>query len=113
MGSRRKVSIALAAVMLLVGVEARAGGKKTKIDTPVISCGGATQASLNLTVCAGASGLPAGFTIQWMSAAAYAANGGVWLSSEDPAACDASFSGNANLSRYNLAAGECVTVDVG
>jgi hypothetical protein len=113
MRTRRTISIALAVLIFLVGVEARAAGKKTKIDTPTISCGTSTQASINVTICAGANGLPAGFTIQWMTAAAYAANGNAWLSSDDPAACDGSFSGNANLSRYKLAPGACVTVDVG
>src|SRR5512135_3059104 len=113
----RKVSVALAGLLLLVGVEAHAAGRKTKINVPVLSCAGSTQASINLRICApggtGATGLPAGFTIQWMTAADYAANGNAWYSSDDPRACDASFSGNANLSRYNLAPGECVTVDVG
>jgi hypothetical protein len=43
----------------------------------------------------------------------YAANGNQWYLSDDPRLCKASFSGNANLSRYNLAPGECVTVNVG
>jgi hypothetical protein len=93
---------------------------KTKIDTPVISCGSATQASINLQVCAGATGLPAGFSIQWMTAEQFAigldnvegtADDGVWPDSS--LICHASFSGNANLSRYNLAALQCVTVNVG
>ena len=86
---------------------------KTTISTPIITAGGATQTSIEISVCAGASGLPAGFSLQWMTAAALTANGGVWLPSEDPALCKASFSGNANLSRYELAAGECVTVSLG
>jgi hypothetical protein len=87
--------------------------KKTKIDTPTISCAGSTQTAINIQVCAGATGLPAGFTLQWMTAADYAANGNRWLSSDAAPLCDGSFSGNANLSRYNLGPGECVTVDVG
>src|SRR5205809_3983184 len=50
---------------------AKAAGKKTKIDTPTITCGTRTQASIDITVCApsgtGATGLPAGFSIQWMT----------------------------------------------
>jgi hypothetical protein len=94
----------------------QAGGKKTKIDAPTITCATSTEASISLQVCAasgtGATGLPAGFSIQWMTAAAYAANGG-WYTSDDLRLCKASFSGNANLSRYNLTAGECVIVNVG
>jgi hypothetical protein len=93
-------------------------GKKTMMDTPTITCAGSTQTGINLQVCApagtGATGAPAGFSIQWLTAAQLAADGGVWPSSGDPAVlCDASFSGNANLSRYNLLPGQCVTVDVG
>ncbi len=87
---------------------------KTKISTPTDSGAGATQTSIFIQVCAGATGLPAGFSLQWMTQADFDATG--WVSSSDTttgAQCDASFSGNANLSRYNLAAGQCVTVDVG
>jgi hypothetical protein len=90
-----------------------AAPKKTKLDAPAITCSGATQVSIDLQVCAGATGAPAGFSIQWLTAAALAANGGNWLSSDDPGLCKASFSGNANLSRYNLGADECVIVEVG
>jgi hypothetical protein len=83
------------------------------MDTPTISCGTATQASINIQVCAGATGAPADFSIQWMTEADYIANGNAWYLSDDPRLCKASFSGNANLSRYNLGAGECVTVNVG
>jgi len=86
---------------------------KTKVDAPTIQCGTSTQTSINIVVTAGATGAPAGFSIQWMTLAAYEANGNQWLSSDDPALCKASFSGNANLSRYNLNPGESVTVNVG
>lgn len=115
--SRWKIAIGLSALLVLVSGEAFAAKPKTKIDTPIISCVGSTQVGINVQVCApggtGATGLPAGFTLQWMTAAAFAANGNIWPSSDSGLACDASFSGNANLSRYNLAPGECVTVDVG
>jgi hypothetical protein len=90
-----------------------ASARKTTLDKPTITCGTSTQASINITVTAGASGAPAGFSIQWMTAADYAANGNSWYASEDLRLCKASFSGNANLSRYNLAAGQSVTVNIG
>jgi hypothetical protein len=109
--------VVMAASSLLVGSPVSAGPKKTKIDTPIINCGATTAASISITVCApsgtGATGLPAGFSLQWMTCAAFEANGNQWLASDDPGLCKASFSGNANLSRYNLAPGECVTVNVG
>jgi hypothetical protein len=93
------------------------GGTKTKIDTPVISCQLLAEVSITIRVCApsgtGATGLPAGFSLQWMTAADYASNGNQWFLSDDPRLCKASFSGNANLSRYNLLAGQCVNVNVG
>jgi hypothetical protein len=88
-------------------------GKKTKMDVPAISCGAATQTSIEITVTAGATGAPAGFSLQWMTAADYEANGYQWYLSEDTRLCKASFSGNANLSRYNLAANGSATVSVG
>jgi hypothetical protein len=97
---------------------------KTKIDTPLISCNGSTQVSINIKVCApsgtGATGLPAGFTIQWMTAADFALGAdGIPGTGDDntwgttPSYCGGSFSGNASGSRYNLAAGECVSVNIG
>ena len=100
-------------LIVALGAQSAVAGPKPPIATPVISCAGATQTSINIQVCAGATGLPAGFTLQWLKAADYAANGNHWLSDTDPLACSAGFSGEANLSRYNLAPGECVTVNVG
>ena len=91
----------------------KAAAKKTKVDMPTIACDGGTQISINIKVTAGATGTPAGFSLQWMTVDALAALGGVWPSSDDLAICKASFSGNANLSRYNLAAGGTVTVNIG
>ncbi len=101
----------VASVAMLGSGAALAGPPKTKMDKPTISCAGATQASLYVQVCAGATGAPAGFSLQWMKQADLVAAGGVWPSSEEM--CHASFSGNANLSRYNLRARECVMVNVG
>jgi hypothetical protein len=92
---------------------ARSVSRKITADTPTIICASSTEASINVNVCAGTTGAPAGFTLQWMTAADYANNLDTWYSSDDPLACGGSFSGNANLSRYNLGAGECVTVNVG
>ena len=109
---------ALYACMLIplvatLGSQEAVAAPKPPISTPVISCAGATQTSINIQVCAGATGLPAGFTLQWLKAVDYVANGNQWISDSDPLACSAGFSGNANLSRYNLGPGECVTVNVG
>jgi hypothetical protein len=86
---------------------------KNNVSTPTINCNGSTQSSINILVTAGATGAPAGFSLQWMTAADYAANGNQWFDSDDTRLCKASFSGNANLSRYNLGPGESVSVNVG
>ena len=105
--------VVLFAVAALLAAPAFAAGKP-RMDTPTISCAGSTQTSINITVCGGeTTGAPAGFSIQWMTAADFAANGNQWFLSDDPRLCKASFSGNANLSRYNLRPGECVTVNLG
>lgn len=96
-----------------IGLPAFAAPPKSKISTPTLSVFAASQVSIDLQVCAGATGAPAGFSIQWMTQAEYIANGNQWYLSEDPRLCKASFSGNANISRYNLAAGECVVVNIG
>jgi len=111
---------------LMVSPSISAAGKKNKVDMPEISCGSATQASLNIVVCApagsNATGLPAGFSIQWQELTDLNGDGVVtcddaalfvWPSSDDSSLCKASFSGNASGSRYNILPGECVTVNIG
>ena len=93
-----------------------AASPKGKISIPALTCAGSTQTSINLKFTAGSTGAPAGFSIQWMSKAEFAVTG--WpVNSDDPlnpsSFCKASFSGNASLSRYNLAAGESVLVNIG
>jgi hypothetical protein len=105
----------LALLALAAAAPAQAAPKppKTKLDQPVLSCGTSSGASIEVQVCAGASGAPAGFSLQWLTAEAFAANGGVWLDSDDPGLCKASFSGNASGFFYSLAPGQCVTVNIG
>lgn len=104
--------LTMVGAMLLPSLTALAQ-KKLPLAVPTVECTGETQASIYLQVCAGATGAPAGFSLQWMTADDYAANGSAWYLSDDPRLCKASFSGNANISRYNLAAGECVQVNIG
>jgi hypothetical protein len=90
--------------------------KKAALSTPTLACAGATAASINLQVCAGASGAPAGFSVQWMLKADYDQFG--WpANSDDPANptsfCKSSFSGVPACSNYNLAASTCITVNIG
>ena len=131
-GARYAVAIAflgcaaIIAASMFLSAPSSAAGKKTKIDTPIIGCGTSTQVSIGINVCApsgqNATGLPAGFSLQWVTKQAYqlgpdelpdTADDNTWPASDSPGLCKASFSGNANLSRYNLLAGECVLVKVG
>lgn len=112
---RRRMLFAGLALLAAAAVTAPAAAqpKKAKLSTPTLTCAAATQVSIEVQVCAGATGAAGGFSLQWLPAADLAALGGVWPSSDDPALCKGSFSGNANASRYALGAGECVIVEVG
>ena len=93
---------------------AKGATAKSTLDAPSLSCGvGSTEWSIDLTVTAGASGAPAGFSVQWMSEQDLANNGGVWYNSDDPRLCKASFSGNAKDSRYLLGSNQAVTITIG
>jgi hypothetical protein len=112
LGLMARMSFALLAIGCLS--TAYAAPAKTKMDKPLVSCSAAGTDYIDLLICAasgtGATGAPAGVTVQWITAADFAAGGSNW---NNVLACDASFSGNANLSRYNLLPGQCVTVRIG
>lgn len=115
--------IAMASTSLLVSQPTSAAGKKTKMDTPILTCGTSSAGSIEITVCAGATGAPAGFSIQWQTLADFQQYG--WPADSscpldingNPTCggsfCKASFSGNANGSTYNLTANACTTVQIG
>lgn len=117
--------VAMAASSVVIGSTVSADktkAPKTKMDTVTITCASSTQASISLQICAGPSGAPAGFSLQWTTAAQLAAgpdgtpgtfDDNTWPSSDSLDLCHASFSGNANLSRYDLGCNGCVVVNVG
>ncbi len=98
-------------LLLVVATAGWAAPPKPKMDTPTVSCAGSTESSIDVTVCAGATGAPAGFSLQWITEAQFNATG--WPVSDSLALCKASFSGNANDSSYNLGAFQCATVNIG
>jgi hypothetical protein len=112
-----KIAAMAAAAAAAAGLPpaAHAAPTKTKMDTPTITCVSGVDNDVNIyvQVCAGATGAPAGFSIQWMTRAAFAANNNQFYLSDDPRLCKASFSGNANGSIYNLAPNACSTVKIG
>jgi hypothetical protein len=101
---------------------ALAAPKKTKYDTPTLTCGTPSKISIDIQVLAGATGAPSGFSIHWVKAADLAAGAdgilgttddGIWPPTDGTTACGASFSGNANGTSYNIAPNQTVTVQIG
>ena len=82
-------------------------GAKEQLTPPSLAATNADTTSITLTVCGtGTNGAPAGFSVQWVTAAELEAAGGAW----PEGGCAASYSGNANQSPYALGAGDCVAV---
>jgi hypothetical protein len=78
-------------------------GPPPKLDTPTLSCVDATETSITVQVCGGATtGAPAGFSVQWVI--------GADTPFDDTNTCGASFSGVPADSNYDLGAGQCTTV---
>jgi hypothetical protein len=107
---------AVVALTLMVGAAlsipaADAGATKPKMSTPTLAVAGVDQTFVDITVTAGATGAPAGFSLQWETLAVWNQVG--WLLSDDPNLCKASFSGSPNASNYNLAPNQSVTVRIG
>jgi len=103
---------------------AKGGTTAGAYDPVTLTCAGNnTQSTIALTVTAGLSGSPAGFSIQWMTKAQFDAIGGVWPADTSATTyCKASFSGvpygskntqQAGTNSYNLGAGGSVTVYIG
>ena len=116
--SGKVAGFGLILLMAAAGLQA-----KGAMSTPTISCGAIAPVSINVLFCAGSpTGAPAGFSLQWLTVDQFAAgpdgitgtaDDNTWRDSSDLSMCKASFSGNANGSRYNLAKGECASVQAG
>lgn len=84
-------------------------GKIGVFDAPSVSCvDDATQTSITIKITAGATGAPAGFSLQWLTKEEYDLNG--WGSA---ILCKAGFSGNAQGYAFNLSPGESTIVTIG
>lgn len=115
----------IAVLSLASFIPVTALGQKAKgtLDAPIMACGISSASSIEIQVCAGPSGAPAGFSVQWQTLEDYNQYGWPGDSScpldllGNPTCgasfCKASFSGNANGSSYNLAAGQCTVVQIG
>jgi hypothetical protein len=108
--------IAVAAVlgMALVGGPALAD----QLDAPTVWQTGSKVSSVRLSVKAGVSGADAGFTAQWMTKAAFDANGG-WAEAGSPSLRQADFSGapvwttEGNAGDYTLAPSQWMAIELG
>jgi hypothetical protein len=125
----RKVGYGLALLAAIaMPLALQAAPKPTKITTPVLSQDGATDVSIDVRVTApaGGTGLPGGFSLQWMTLADYTSHCVTdpitlvescgltgWYSSDDTRLCKASFSGKANGYNYSISAGNSVVVSIG
>jgi hypothetical protein len=77
------------------------GRIKPPLAPLTVLCFSSTPGSITLTIRAGATGAPAGFSVHWMKAADLAALGGVWPSNENTF-CSADFFRVPRCTNYNL-----------
>jgi hypothetical protein len=80
-----------------------------RVGAPYLSVVGTTPTSLSLRTCAGSSGLPGGFTMQWMNAEGFAG----WPGNFDTFVCDARFERAPGARFAPVPPYGCVTVDIG
>jgi hypothetical protein len=93
------------------------------LEKPTISCGTSSPTSIDIQVCAGGTGAPAGFSIQWQTLAdfqqfGWSADSGCPLDINGSPTCGssfckASFSGVPGCSNYKLGPNACTTVQIG
>jgi hypothetical protein len=79
-----------------------------RVSTPTLTVVGRTATTISFRACAGPSGLPAGFSVEWMAAEAFDG----WPPMFDASVCYATFDGLVE-SRFPLAPGACTTIDIG
>jgi hypothetical protein len=90
------------------------------LDTPSLAVVSSGQGKVRLTVTAGPSGAPGGFTISWMTTEALAALGGVWPDDGSDDVVRLGFTGAATLNtwgdterRYQLESYESLDTEIG
>src|SRR6187431_431531 len=85
-----------------------------------IAAGVTGHAKTTLTITAGPSGLPNGFSIWWMDQSTFIANGGVWPAHETSAIGAAAFTGDPTLNTFGgqyttfkLAPNQTIRIEIG
>ncbi len=91
-----------------------------QIDTPTISMGATGHAKQAITVTAGSSGLPHGFTLWWMDKDTWNYYSGQWPDYMAPGICWASFVGQPTLNTFDgqyttfqLGPNESIVIEIG
>jgi hypothetical protein len=89
-------------------------------DTPTLTFGQTGLAKQTITVTAGITGAPAGFTLWWMKKSDFLANSSAWWLYGDPRQGEASFTGTPTLnlfpgdaSTFALGPNESITIEIG
>jgi hypothetical protein len=96
----KKYIITVLALVACSGIYA--AGPKPPMSPMTVGCTGInTPGSITLSIGAGATGAPAGFSIMWMKQSDLDALGGVWPSDESMF-CAASYSGVPTCSQFNI-----------
>jgi hypothetical protein len=110
----------LATVASLAGAAAAPALAQGDLDTPTVTLGVSGFAKQTITVTAGPSGAPGGFTIWWMTLEDFIANGNQWWLYGDPTQGEATFTGTPTLnvfpgeaSSFALGPNESITVEIG
>ena len=102
--------IALAVTLALAGGMAGPALAQGDFDTPTATLGVSGLARQTITVTAGPTGAPAGFTLWWMTQSDFLANNGQWWLYGDPRQGEASFTGVPTL---NTGGGQYTTFALG
>ena len=102
--------LATAAMLVLATGAATPAFAQGDLDTPTLVLGPTGLAKQTITVTAGPSGTPAGFTVWWMKKSDFIANNSEWWLYGDPSQGEAFFDGTPSL---NLFPGDASPAGVG
>src|SRR5262245_33857287 len=112
--------LATAATLMLAGSAVAPAFAQGDFDTPTLVLGPTGLAKQTITVTAGPSGAPAGFTVWWMKRSDFIANGSQWWLYGDPRQGEAFFHGTPSLnvfpgdaSSFALGSYQTITVEIG
>jgi len=112
--------LATAATLVFAGSLAAPAFAQGDFDTPTLTLGPTGLAKQTITVTAGASGAPAGFTVWWMKRTDFEANGSQWWLYGDPSQGEAHFTGVPTLnvfpgdaSSFKLGPNQSITIEIG